>query len=76
MRYITIAELRRKLGGRSRNAIFDDVARGLLPRPFKLQKGQGGRNYWHLTEQTEEDHHQDRREVNPHDLGNEENNGK
>lgn len=46
MRYITISELRKKLGGRSRNSIFRDIEDGILPPPFKLQKSRGGRNYW------------------------------
>lgn len=46
MRYITISELRQKLGGRSRNSIFRDIEEGILPVPFKLQNSQGGRNYW------------------------------
>ena len=41
-RYLTLRELKRKLSGRSRNAIFADVERGLLPPPFKL----GQMNYW------------------------------
>ena len=46
MRYITISELRQKLGGRSRNSIFRDIEDGILPAPFKLQNRQAGRNYW------------------------------
>ncbi|MCL5779091.1 transcriptional regulator [Limibaculum sp. FT325] len=46
MRYLTLDDLRGKLGGRSRNAIFADIDRGLLPRPIKLNQSHGGRNYW------------------------------
>lgn len=41
-RYLTLAEMRRKLGGRSRSAIYADLAAGRLPRPVKL----GAINYW------------------------------
>ena len=41
-RYLTLSELRAKLGGRSRSAIYADLAAGRLPPPFKV----GGRNYW------------------------------
>lgn len=40
--YITLMELRAKLGGRSRSAIYLDLAAGRLPQPVKL----GGRLYW------------------------------
>ena len=40
--YITFKELRAKLGGRSRSAIYLDLAAGRLPQPVKL----GGRLYW------------------------------
>ncbi len=40
--YLTLAELRAKLGGRSRSAIYLDLAAGRLPQPIKL----GGRLYW------------------------------
>ena len=40
--YLTLTELRRKLGGRSRSAIYADLAAGRLPQPIKL----GGRLYW------------------------------
>jgi prophage regulatory protein len=40
--YITLTELRTKLGGRSRSAIYLDLAAGRLPQPVKL----GGRLYW------------------------------
>jgi predicted DNA-binding transcriptional regulator AlpA len=42
MRYINFAELRQKLGGRSRSSVYLDLAAGRLPRPVKL----GGRLYW------------------------------
>jgi len=41
-KYLTLAELRRKLGNRSRSAIYLDLAAGRLPKPIKL----GGRLYW------------------------------
>lgn len=41
-RYLTLRELREKLGGRSRSAIYLDLAAGRLPQPVKL----GGRLYW------------------------------
>ena len=41
-RYLTIAEVRAKLGGRSRSAIYADIEKGRLPKPIKL----GGRVYW------------------------------
>jgi predicted DNA-binding transcriptional regulator AlpA len=42
MQYVTLKELRAKLGNRSRSAIYCDVALGRLPQPAKL----GGRLYW------------------------------
>lgn len=41
-RFITLSELREKLGGRSRSAIYLDMEAGRLPQPLKL----GGRLYW------------------------------
>ena len=41
-RYITLTELRAKIGGRSRSAIYLDLDAGRLPQPVKL----GGRLYW------------------------------
>jgi prophage regulatory protein len=41
-RYLTLNELREKLGRRSRSAIYLDLAAGRLPQPIKL----GGRLYW------------------------------
>lgn len=40
--YLTLTELRAKLGNRSRSAIYADLAAGRLPQPTKL----GGRIYW------------------------------
>ncbi|OSQ44934.1 helix-turn-helix transcriptional regulator [Marivita geojedonensis] len=40
--YLTLNELRAKLGNRSRSAIYGDLAAGRLPQPIKL----GGRIYW------------------------------
>ena len=41
-RYLTLKELRAKLGNRSRSAVYLDLAAGRLPPPVKL----GGRLYW------------------------------
>jgi prophage regulatory protein len=41
-RFLTLAELRAKLGNRSRSAIYIDLETGRLPQPVKL----GGRLYW------------------------------
>ena len=40
--YLTLSELRAKLGNRSRSAIYLDIKAGRLPQPLKL----GGRIYW------------------------------
>jgi len=40
--YLTLTELRGKLGGRSRSSIYIDLKEGRLPKPIKL----GGRLYW------------------------------
>ena len=40
--YLTLNELRAKLGNRSRSSIYLDLAAGRLPKPIKL----GGRLYW------------------------------
>lgn len=40
--YLTLNELRAKLGNRSRSAIYLDLEAGRLPKPIKL----GGRLYW------------------------------
>ena len=42
MKYITLAKLQEKLGGRGRTTLWNDVKEGRLPAPRKL----GGRNYW------------------------------
>jgi len=42
MQYLTFTELRAKIGGRSRSAIYLDLAAGRLPQPVKL----GGKLYW------------------------------
>jgi predicted DNA-binding transcriptional regulator AlpA len=42
MKYLTLRQLRAKLGGRSRSTIYLDLALGRLPQPVKL----GGRLYW------------------------------
>lgn len=41
-KYINLDDLRAKLGGRSRSAVYLDVAAGRLPQPVKL----GGRLLW------------------------------
>ena len=41
-RYLTLNELRAKLGNRSRSAIYLDLEAGRLPKPITL----GGRLYW------------------------------
>jgi predicted DNA-binding transcriptional regulator AlpA len=42
MIYLTFRDLRLKLGGRSRSAVYGDVVAGRLPPPIKL----GGKLYW------------------------------
>jgi prophage regulatory protein len=42
MKYLTLTELRAKLGNRSRSAIYNDLEAGRLPQPVKL----GARLYW------------------------------
>ena len=42
MKYLSFAELRKKLGGRGRTTIYRDIELGRLPQPIKL----GGRLYW------------------------------
>jgi predicted DNA-binding transcriptional regulator AlpA len=46
MKYLTLSELRAKLGNRSRSAIYNDLAAGRLPQPVKL----GARLYWDESE--------------------------
>lgn len=41
-RYVTMNELRQRLGNRSRASIYRDLEAGRLPRPFRL----GGKLYW------------------------------
>ena len=41
-RYLTLREVSAKLGGRSRSAIYGDLAAGRLLKPIKI----GGRIYW------------------------------
>ena len=41
-RYITVDQLSRKLGGRSRSSIYRDLKKGLLPNPIRV----GARLYW------------------------------
>jgi predicted DNA-binding transcriptional regulator AlpA len=40
--YLTLTELRAKLGNRSRSSVYNDLAANRLPQPVKL----GGRLYW------------------------------
>ena len=40
--YLTLTQVRAKLGNRSRSAIYVDLAAGRLPQPIKL----GHRLYW------------------------------
>ncbi len=42
MPYLNFNDLRHKLRGRGRTTIYQDVARGRLPAPFKI----GNRLYW------------------------------
>ncbi|KUJ77083.1 helix-turn-helix transcriptional regulator [Ruegeria profundi] len=42
VKYLTLNELRKKLGNRSRSSIYADLAAERLPKPFKL----GGRLLW------------------------------
>lgn len=42
MKYLSISQLSDKLGGRSTNSLYADVAKGHLPKPVKL----GNRNLW------------------------------
>ena len=46
MRYLTFTDLRAKLCGRSRYAIYLDIEAQRLPKPIKL----GGKLYWPETE--------------------------
>lgn len=40
--YLTLNELRARIGNRSRSAVYLDITAGRLPPPVKL----GGRLYW------------------------------
>jgi predicted DNA-binding transcriptional regulator AlpA len=42
MQFLNFRQLRQRLGGRSRSAVYIDVALGRLPPPLKL----GGKLYW------------------------------
>jgi predicted DNA-binding transcriptional regulator AlpA len=42
MKYLTLKELRAKLGNRSRSSIYNDLAAGRLPQPIKI----GAKLYW------------------------------
>ena len=42
MKYLTLQQLREKLGGRGRSTIYRDLEHGRLPKPIRL----GGRIYW------------------------------
>jgi prophage regulatory protein len=41
-RFLTLKEVSKRLGGRSRSALYCDMAAGRLPPPIRL----GGRIYW------------------------------
>ena len=41
-RYLTLSDLRKKLGNRARSAIYVDLQKGRLPPPIRL----GGRLLW------------------------------
>ena len=41
-KYLTLDEVRRRLGNRARSAIYDDIAAGRLPKPLKF----GRRVFW------------------------------
>ena len=42
MKYLTLQQLREKLGGRGCTTIYRDLEHGRLPKPIRL----GGRIYW------------------------------
>lgn len=46
MKYLSFAELRERLGGRSRTTIYRDLDLGRLPQPIKI----GSRLYWSESE--------------------------
>lgn len=41
-RYLTLNQLREKLGGRSRSSIYRDLEKGHIPNPIRI----GSRLYW------------------------------
>ena len=45
-KYLTMRDIREALGGRSRGAIYKDIATGRLPQPLLL----GGKNLWRSDE--------------------------
>ncbi|WP_201156852.1 helix-turn-helix transcriptional regulator [Rhodobaculum claviforme] len=45
-KYLTMNDIREALGGRSRGAIYKDIATGRLPQPLLL----GGKNLWRSDE--------------------------
>ena len=45
-RYLTLSDLRKKLGNRARSAIYADLKTGRLPPPIRL----GGRLLWNEAE--------------------------
>lgn len=42
MKYLTLSQISKKIGGRARSSIYLDIAAGRLPKPKKL----GGRLYF------------------------------
>lgn len=46
LRYLTMKDVRKALGGRSRSAIYNDLDAGRLPQPLRL----GGRLLWRSDE--------------------------
>lgn len=56
LKYLNFRELRAKLGGRSRSAIYLDLEAKRLPKPVKL----GGKLYW--SESCIDDHMRNMRE--------------
>lgn len=45
-RYITLDQLSKQLGGRSRSSLYRDIEAGRIPKPFKI----GRRVYWNSDE--------------------------
>ena len=41
-RFLNMAQLSERLGGRSRSSLYNDIREGRLPAPIKI----GQRNYW------------------------------